>query len=245
MAPDRAQDPWARLREATRARIGLGRTGDAMPIGAVLEFQLAHARARDAVHAPLDVAALVAGLSPRASVAVRSACPDRVTYLRRPDLGRRLHEEDRAALAGGPFDAVFVLADGLSALAVQRHAAAVLDAVEPLLPGWRIGPVVVATQARVALGDDVGEALGAGLVAVLVGERPGLTAADSLGIYLTHAPRRGRMDSERNCISNIHGGGLSPIEGAEALAWLMRAARARGSTGVGLKDERAVQNLLR
>jgi len=229
-------DPWSRLRAATRARIGLGQAGDAMPLREVLAFQMAHALARDAVHAPLDTEALSDALRPHPVLHVRSAAPDRGTYLRRPDLGRRLHPDE--ALPSGECDVVFVLADGLSARAVQRHAPAVFRACLERLPGWRIGPAVIATGARVALGDAVGERLGASLVAVLIGERPGLSVPDSLGVYLTYAPRTGRRDSERNCISNIHAaGGLSPALAAAKLAWLMREALSRKLTGTGLKDD--------
>ncbi|TPG61159.1 ethanolamine ammonia-lyase subunit EutC [Roseomonas nepalensis] len=231
-----APDPWARLRGATRARIGLGQAGDALPLREVLALQMAHALARDAVHAPLDTAALAEALRPHPVLQARSAAPDRGTYLRRPDLGRRLHPG--AALPAGACDVAFVLADGLSATAVQRHAPALFHACLARLPGWRIGPAVIATQARVALGDAVGERLGARLVAVLIGERPGLSVPDSLGVYLTFEPRPGRRDSERNCLSNIHAqGGLSPELAAAKLAWLMREALNRKLTGTGLKDD--------
>jgi ethanolamine ammonia-lyase small subunit len=236
--PDPVIDPWARLRAATRARIGLGQAGDALPLREVLAFQMAHALARDAVHAPLDSAALEAALQPHPVLHARSAAQDRGTYLRRPDLGRRLHPESLPAPSAGPFDVAFVLADGLSATAVQRHAAAVFRACLSRLPGWRIAPAVIATQARVALGDEIGAHLKARLVAMLIGERPGLSVPDSLGIYLTYEPRPGRRDSERNCISNIHtSGGLSPDLAAAKLAWLMREALTRKLTGTGLKDD--------
>lgn len=212
-----------------------------MPLDAVLDFQLAHARARDAVHTPLDVPALAAGLEGLDHVVVRSQAPDRGTYLRRPDLGRRIDAECLADLPAGGWDAVFVLADGLSATAVQQHAVPLLRAVMARLPGWRIAPVVLATQARVALGDDIGGALGATLCAMLIGERPGLSVADSLGVYLTYGPRAGRRDSERNCISNIHpSGGLTYEMAATKLAWLMVEARQRRLTGVELKDDVAI-----
>jgi ethanolamine ammonia-lyase small subunit len=233
-----ARDPWAKLRAATRARIGLGLAGDALALREVLDLQLAHALARDAVHASLDGAALEAALAPHPALRVRSAAPDRGTYLRRPDLGRRLHPDCYGLLAPGGYDAAFVLADGLSATAVQRHAPAVFRACLSGLGGWSVAPAVVATQGRVALGDEVGQRLGARLVAVLIGERPGLSVPDSLGVYLTHAPRVGRRDSERNCVSNIHGaGGLHPEAAAAKLVWLMREALSRGLTGTGLKDE--------
>ncbi|MFC3127610.1 ethanolamine ammonia-lyase subunit EutC [Pseudoroseomonas globiformis] len=230
-------DPWVALRGFTPARIGLGRTGDAPPLGAVLDFQLAHARARDAVHAQLDIGALLGKLA-EPHVLVQSRAVDRGTFLRRPDLGRRLAPDCAARLQRGEWDAVFVLADGLSASALRNHGLPVLQGARAALPGWRIAPVVIATQARVALGDEIGEALGASLCAVLIGERPGLSVADSLGVYLTHAPRIGRRDSERNCISNIHSsGGLPPALAAEKLAWLMREALRLRITGVELKDD--------
>ena len=237
-------DPWQALRAFTPARIALGRAGVSLPTRAHLEFQLAHARARDAVHDGLDVARLqadlrVAGLE---SVAVRSAAPDRATYLQRPDLGRRLEDAARARLAGltaGRVDAALVVADGLSARAAQRHAVPVLEALVPRLrdAGWRLAPVVVAEQARVALGDEVGAALEAALVVVMLGERPGLTAPDSLGAYLTWAPRPGRTDAERNCVSNIRPEGLVPALAADKLCYLMLEAARRRLSGVALKDD--------
>jgi ethanolamine ammonia-lyase small subunit len=233
-----APDPWTALRRHTAARIGLGRAGDSVPTERLLEFEVAHAKARDAVHAPLDVDAVVAQLDGRPVVEVRSAAPDRATYLQRPDLGRRLHREDVGRLDRGGYDIAFVIADGLSARAVHDHAAATLRAVLSRLDGWSLAPVVIATQGRVAVGDEIGERLGAGLVAVLIGERPGLSAADSLGIYLTAHPRVGRRDSERNCISNIHPPhGLGYAGAADKLVHLMTEARRLGITGVGLKDD--------
>ena len=237
-------DIWARLRGTTRARIGLGRVGNAMPLNEVLAFQLAHARARDAVHTPLDTEAVRLGLLPGDSIAVRSAAPDRETYLRRPDLGRALDPGCRDALAAvrqpeGGWDAVFVVADGLSPVGVQQHAVPLVRACLASLPGWAVAPVVVAAQARVALGDEVAERLGARLCLVLIGERPGLSVANSVGAYLTYAPRIGRRDSERNCVSNIHEGGLSCRAAAGVLTWLMTEASRRKLTGVELKDDRA------
>lgn len=235
-------DPWRRLAALTPARIGLGRVGAGLPTREVLAFALAHARARDAVHTPLDakrVAAQIAALG-LDTLTADSAAPDRVAYLRRPDLGRTLSLASRATLAAGePVDLTLVIADGLSSAAVQAHAAATVAAFLPHArrAGWRLGPVVLARQARVAIGDEIGEALGARAVAVLVGERPGLSAPDSLGIYLTHGPRQGRTDAERNCISNIHGRGLSAEAAAVKLAWLVTEALRRALTGVGLKDE--------
>jgi ethanolamine ammonia-lyase small subunit len=226
---------WRDLRRFTTARVGLGRVGNGLPTAAHLAFQAAHAAARDAVHAALDLDTLAIA-APDVRV-VRSACPDRGTYLARPDLGRRLDDADRAALASRPAPGrlAVVVADGLSATAVHRHAARVLAALLPRLDG--AGPVVIATQGRVALGDDIGAALQAEAVAVLIGERPGLTTPDSLGIYLTWAPAAERTDAERNCISNIHAGGLAPDAAAEKLLWLIAAMRRLRLTGIDLKDE--------
>lgn len=227
---------WEKLRRLTRARIGLGRAGDGLPTAELLAFQMAHAAARDAVHGAPDFDRLAAALAPREVIRVASAAPDRATYLRRPDLGRRLADGAAESLAAGPFDVVFVVADGLSAAAVDANAAATLEATARRLDGLRIGPVVLARQARVALGDAVGAATNARVVAVLIGERPGLTAADSLGVYLTFAPVPGRRDAERNCLSNIHAHGLAPDEAGHKLAWLIREALRRRLTGVELKE---------
>jgi ethanolamine ammonia-lyase small subunit len=234
---------WRDLRRHTAARVALGRVGNGLPTAAHLDFQEAHARARDAVHSALDVPmleAVIAGLGLDA-VHVASRAADRRAFLLRPDLGRALREADAAALARlpAPESFVFVVADGLCASGVQLMAPALLAEASPLLrrAGLALGPVVIAEQARVALGDAIGEALGARFVAVLIGERPGLTAQDSMGLYLTHAPRRGRNDAERNCISNIRAGGMAPAEAAAKLLWLTGAALRLGATGVALKDE--------
>jgi ethanolamine ammonia-lyase small subunit len=242
---DRAvtEDPWRSLRELTAARIALGRAGASLPTRAHLDFQLAHARARDAVHRALDVDRTAASLAEAGLrvVQARSAAADRREFLLRPDLGRRLSDASRAELATGSrdADAAFVVADGLSALAVERHAAALLRHVVPELrrDGWALAPVVLAEQGRVAIGDEAGQLLGARLVAVLIGERPGLSAPDSLGVYLTFAPRPGRVDAERNCVSNIRPEGLDYPAAAHKLLWLMREARRRRLTGVALKEE--------
>lgn len=244
MHPSVQDDPWADLRAFTTARLALGRCGAALPTAEVLRFGLAHAQARDAVHVPLDVEALCAALRAggREVFTLASAAPDRATYLLRPDLGRRLAPASAEAVRALPqaahgADLLLVVGDGLSALAVQRHAPALVDAIVAQAPaGWTIAPIVVATQARVALADAVGEALGARHVAMLIGERPGLGAADSLGIYLTAAPRVGRRDAERNCISNVRDAGLPPREAARRLWWLCQAAVRLGRTGVDLKD---------
>jgi ethanolamine ammonia-lyase small subunit len=227
---------WTDLRRFTSARVALGRAGNGLPTTAHLEFQAAHAAARDAVHAALDVTTLCAELNAAKlpSIRVQSEAPDRQTYLLRPDLGRRLH--DRSAIPAMPGATLFVVCDGLSATAVQRHAVPLLRHVIPRLSG-AIAPIVVAEQGRVALGDDIGEAMGAAAVAVLIGERPGLSAADSLGVYLTWQPRRGRTDAERNCISNIRPEGLTPEFAADKLLWLIDAMRRMQLTGIALKDE--------
>lgn len=234
-------DLWARFRGATRARIGLERAGDAMVTRDVLALQLAHARARDAVHGRVDFAALAVQIEPLESLLVHSAAPDRATYLTRPDLGRRLDAASHARLlalkAAAAPDVVIVVADGLSAAAVERNAIAVLKAVLRRLGGLAVGPVVFAAEGRVALGDEIGACLGARLVVELIGERPGLSSPDSLGAYLTFAPRTGRLDAERNCVSNIHADGLSPEAAADKITWLAKAALERGLTGVGLKED--------
>ncbi len=238
--PDsRASLPLATLRGETLARIGLARAGDTLCTAELLALAAAHAAARDAVHAPLDPAALAAELAPWPSLTLRSRAPDRATYLRRPDLGRRLDPASRAALIPEPggSDLVFVLADGLSASAVQRHAAPLLAACRALLPQLRLGPTAIVTQARVAIGDDIGQALAARAVIVLIGERPGLSVAESLGAYLTWSPRLGRRDSERNCVSNIHSpDGLPLTMAAALLARLLHGAAALGASGISLKE---------
>ena len=237
-------DPWERLARLTPARIGLGRAGAALPTREVLRFALDHARARDAVHAPLDVEALAAALAAlgHGVLQVESAAPDRATYLRRPDLGRQLSEASRGGLASrerSPVDLAVLVADGLSAAAVQAHAAPLMAALAPWIArsGWTLAPVVVARQGRVALGDEVGELLRARMVVVLLGERPGLSSPDSLGVYLTFGPRAGRSDAERNCISNVRPAGLSYDLAAFKLAWHLTEGLRLGLTGVGLKDE--------
>jgi ethanolamine ammonia-lyase small subunit len=235
---------WQELAALTPARIGLGRTGSAQTTAETLRFALAHATARDAVHTPFDADTVASGIAALglATLVAESAADSRQTYLLRPDLGRRLSADSRdriVALAADPVDLALVVGDGLSSSAVHAHACAMVAALLPHIrrEGWSLAPVVVARQARVALGDEIGEILGARLVLMLIGERPGLSTPDSLGIYLTHAPRIGRNDGERNCISNIHGAGLSPEIAAFKAAWLMREALARRLTGVALKDE--------
>jgi ethanolamine ammonia-lyase small subunit len=239
-------NPWQDLRKFTAARIALGRTGDSQPTQAILEFGLAHAQARDAVHVPMDGAAVEAQLAEAGFpvLHVHSAASDRREYLVRPDHGRKLSAPSRAALESAkaklppnPIDVVFVVADGLSAFAPSRHAVPLLQALRPRLEGWRLAPVVVALQSRVALGDEIGEILGAEMVVMLIGERPGLSSPDSLGIYLTYRPRVGRNDAERNCISNVRPGGLDFEAAAFKLHYLMENARRLQLSGVDLKDD--------
>lgn len=243
--------PWEALRQFTRARIALGRTGDSLPTDPLLAFNLSHAQARDAVHQALDTEAMHAALQAAgfASFDVESAAPDREHYLRRPDLGRRLSDASRDGFAaraatataattvsGLNVDIAFVVADGLSSLAVARHAVPVLEAARRRLDGWRIGPIAVARNARVALGDEIGERLQAPLLAMLIGERPGLSSPDSLGIYITYNPRVGAHDAQRNCISNVRPEGLGYEAAAHKLHYLLTHARRLGFTGVALKD---------
>ena len=240
-------DPWRDLATLTTARIGLGRAGGSLPTREVLDFQLARARARDAVHLPFDAAAIEKELAERGwpCLTVQSQAADRAAYLQNPNRGRRLSPEGKAALAAwkadatSSYDVAFVVADGLSALATHRHAVSLLDATVPLLNDrrWRVAPIVVARQGRVALGDEIGESLGAEVVVVLIGERPGLGSADSLGVYLTYGPRVGRTDAERNCISNVRNEGLSYDEAARKILYLLTEARRLKLSGVDLKDE--------
>ncbi len=226
-------DPWKRLRPLTAARIGLSRSGAGLATTPLLALRLAHARARDAVHAALDVAALQAAAGP--ALVVDSAARDRAEFLLRPDLGRKL--APGTVLPQGNYDLAVVLADGLSARAVQDHAPALLAALRPLLDGWQVAPLVVVRQGRVAVGDAVAAAIGAGAVVVLVGERPGLSAPDSLGAYLTWRPGPGTTDAGRNCVSNIRPEGLAPADAAQKIAWLLDAMRAQDGSGVMLKDD--------
>jgi len=233
------------LRQHTAARIALGRVGASMPTDALLRFGLAHAQARDAVHSALDADALEQALRGQGFdvLQVASMAPDRESYLLRPDLGRRLRPENRRMLEqAGRAGLALVIADGLSAQAAQRHALPVAMLLREALGGWP-APVVIARQGRVALGDDIGAALGARLAVVMLGERPGLSSPDSLGIYLTWDPRPGRMDSERNCISNVRPAGLGYAEAARKLHFLVTQALSRQYSGVALKDDSDVRAL--
>jgi ethanolamine ammonia-lyase small subunit len=276
------RNPWTELRRFTSARLALGRAGDSLPTNEVLEFGLAHAQARDAVHEALDVAHIIRDLAALgfASVGIQSAARDRAEYLRRPDLGRRLDEaslsllkstsahhnqmgchpdaesecnEEEAEGSALPEDrkhheapsVTFIIADGLSSIAPERHALPVLREITSRLEGWTIAPIIVATQARVALGDEIGELLGAEMTVMLIGERPGLSSPDSLGVYLTYRPHIGCTDADRNCISNVRPEGLSYVAAAHKLRYLMTEARRLGTSGIALKDESDTQWLLK
>lgn len=246
-------NPWLALRNLTPARIALGRTGTSLPTGAQLDFQFAHAQARDAVHLAFDHAGLASQLSDRGreSLVLHSAASDRHQYLQRPDLGRRLNEDSIATLRQhaqanpGGVDLAIVVADGLSALAVHRHTLPFLTRFEEqaAADGWTSAPVVLVQQGRVAVADEVGELLGARMTVMLIGERPGLSSPDSLGLYFTYAPKVGLTDAYRNCISNIRLEGLSYGMAAHRLLYLMREACRRQLSGVNLKDEAEVHSL--
>jgi ethanolamine ammonia-lyase small subunit len=240
------KNPWRQLRQFTAARIALGRAGVSLPTEPQLAFQLAHAQARDAVQMALDDAALAQSLTASLGlpcIRVRSAAADRATYLRRPDLGRRLDEESRLALAAlerpdASYGIGFVIADGLSALAIERHAFPFLRSWIDAAPGaMSLAPLVIVRQGRVAVGDEVGQLLGVQLVVVMIGERPGLSSPDSMGLYLTWQPRVGLTDERRNCISNVRPAGLAYPDAARKLHYLVAEARRRGVSGVQLKDE--------
>jgi ethanolamine ammonia-lyase small subunit len=242
--PSPPSRPLLDLRSLTPARVALGRAGGSLPTTALLAFTLDHARARDAVHAAFDADRLVAELAEvsLAACRVNSRIRDRQDYLKRPDLGRRLDESSAGLLAErniGACRLALVIGDGLSPKAVHAHGLALVRHLIPefVARGVPVGHVVVACGARVALGDEIGAILGARMVVMLIGERPGLSAPDSLGAYLTFAPRIGVTDAERNCVSNIHGAGLHYAEAAHKIAWLAGEGLARERTGVALKDE--------
>ena len=247
------QNPLLGLRRLTPARIALGRTGTSMPTSAQLDFQYAHAQARDAVHLPFDHAGLSTQLAEigRASVLLHSAAADRNSYLQRPDLGRKLSDpsaqtlRNYAAANPGGVDLIIVVADGLSALAVHRHTLPFLKRLEEqvLAEGWSVSPVMLVEQGRVAVADEIGELMGAKMTVILIGERPGLSSPDSLGLYFTYNPKVGLTDAFRNCISNVRLEGLSYGMAAHRLVYLMREACRRQLSGVNLKDEAQLQTL--
>jgi ethanolamine ammonia-lyase small subunit len=247
------ENPWLDLRRLTPARIALGRTGTSLPTNAQLDFQYAHAQARDAVHLPFDHVGLSAQLAERGrdSLLLHSAATDRNNYLQRPDLGRKLSDasaqtlRDHVLAHPGGVDLAIVVADGLSALAVHRHTLPFLARMEEQIEaeGWSVSPVVLVEQGRVAVADEIGELLGAKMVVILIGERPGLSSPDSLGLYFTYNPKVGLTDAYRNCISNVRLEGLSYGMAAHRLLYLMREACRRQLSGVNLKDEAQVQTL--
>jgi ethanolamine ammonia-lyase small subunit len=247
------QNPWLELRRLTPARIALGRTGTSLPTSAQLDFQYAHAQARDAVHLPFDHVGLSSQLTERGreSLLLHSAAVDRNSYLQRPDLGRKLSDtsaqtlRDYATAHPGGVDLAIVVADGLSALAVHRHTLPFLTRLEEQMSadGWSVAPVILVEQGRVAVGDEIGELLGAKMLVMLIGERPGLSSPDSLGLYFTYSPKVGLTDAYRNCISNVRLEGLSYGMAAHRLLYLMREACRRQLSGVNLKDEAQIQTL--
>ncbi len=237
-------DAWHQLKSFTRARIAIGRVGSSLPTKEVLDFGLSHAMARDAVHLPLDINALEKNIQAQgfSTLRAKSMAADRATYLLRPDWGRRLQEQSLVNLQNlsqpKPIDFLIVVGDGLSSLAVARHAAPLLAEMRHYLPSdWHTGHVVIASQARVAIGDEIGQALSAKMVVMLIGERPGLSSPDSLGIYLTYNPKLGLSDADRNCISNVRPEGLQYDAAAKKLIWLAKEAMRIKVTGVALKDE--------
>ncbi len=258
-------NPWGKLRQFTSARIALGRTGLSMPTTPQLAFQLAHAQARDAVYHPLDVDTCKAslkeelGLPENQCLVLHSAAVDRDMYLKRPDLGRRLDRasqetlirfaqtEDKLQEHARRYDVAFVLVDGLSALAIEMNAVPFLRLASKHLgdQGYAIAPFSIVEQGRVAIGDEIGERLGAKLVVVLIGERPGLSSPDSMGLYITWAPKVGLTDESRNCISNVRREGLSFTEAESKLNFLMTEALTRELTGVQLKDETVTNDGIR
>lgn len=241
------RDPWGKLRDVTAARIALGRSGASLPTAELLDFASAHAQARDAVYSEFNPQPLMelAGRLKLGVAHVDSAAGDRARYLQRPDLGRRLSAEGERILSAwanpeSGCDLVLMVADGLSATAVNQHAAPLLEALVPRLQAerWTLGPLVLVEQGRVAIEDQIGELLTARMAVILIGERPGLGAADSLGAYLVYEPRVGRSDAERNCLSNIRPAGLPPVMAAETLHYLLTESRTRKLSGVQLKDDR-------
>jgi len=243
------QDPWGDLKQFTRARIALGRVGSSLPTKEVLNFGMSHAMARDAVHLALDVDALEMEIKSLGFdvLKLHSRAPDRASYLLRPDWGRRLNDESARlikALQQEKIDVSIVIGDGLSSLAVQKHAVLMLQSIQQTIPSeWQLGPVVIASQARVALADEVGELMNARMVILLIGERPGLSSPDSLGLYLTYQPKVGCSDADRNCISNVRPEGLSYEAAAKKLMWLANESMRLKVSGVALKDESDVHQI--
>ena len=238
---DNLPGPWDTLRRLTAARIGLKRSGASLATAPLLEFQLAHARARDAVHQALDGGSLERNLAGLGLPVLRitSQAKDRAQFLMRPDLGRQLSPEAERTLAAkkGTYDIAFVISDGLSASAAQKHAAPLLAEIIPALKDWRLAPLVIVGLGRVGAGDAVAAGLNATSVVILLGERPGLTAPDSLGAYLTWKPRPGTTEADRNCVSNIRPEGVRYADAARTIVHLLRAMRSGGVSGIALKDD--------
>lgn len=238
------RDPWSQLRALTPARIALGRAGGSLPTQELLDFQRAHALARDAVQQPFNPQTLADEISQLGlpTIILASAAQNRKTYLTRPDLGRRLAEESRAQAASlaATADLAMIVSDGLSAPAAERQAVPLLEALLPLCrqEQWRLAPAAVVANARVAIEDEIGQLFGARAAVILLGERPGLSSPDSLGAYLVYGPQTGRTDAERNCVSNIRPEGLPPAAAAETIHYLVRESLRRGVSGIALKDDR-------
>jgi ethanolamine ammonia-lyase small subunit len=247
------QDPWQQLKIFTRARIAIGRVGSSLPTSEVLDFGLAHAMARDAVHLALDIDALEAGIQSQglSTIRVHSKAPDRASYLLRPDWGRRLDDKSLELLqhaakqkSNASIDLLIVVGDGLSSLAVASHVEPMLNEIYNSVPAnWQVAPIVIASQARVAIGDEIGQALNAKMVVMLIGERPGLSSPDSLGVYLTYHPKLGLSDADRNCISNVRPEGLQYAAAAKKLMWLVNESMRLKVSGVALKDESDMQEI--
>jgi ethanolamine ammonia-lyase small subunit len=232
------RDDWHALVAFTPARLALGRTGNGLPTSRVLEFQLAHARARDAVQTPFDARSIANALGLPGTLLLETRATDRHTYLMNRDAGRHLSGSSRAGLTRGRYDAALIIADGLSSTAIHAHGAKLAKLILGGLPGLCLAPVCIVTGGRVAIGDEIAQALGGELLIVLIGERPGLSAADAIGIYLTFAPQHGvTKDANRNCISNVRPGGLALEEAAHRLAWLATESRRQRLTGVELKED--------
>ncbi|MBT2786823.1 MULTISPECIES: ethanolamine ammonia-lyase subunit EutC [unclassified Halomonas] len=250
ISPIVVENPWERLNAFTDARIGLGRAGVSLPTSKLLAFQLAHAQAQDAVHTPLDVDALASELTAaldlsEAPIRLHSHAQDRAMYLQRPDYGRRLNDETReqlqqAAASQQRYDLAVVIVDGLSALAVQQNSAPFLSTLYQMFSSdaadWQLAPLTIVEQGRVAIGDEIGALLNADAVLVMIGERPGLSSPDSLGLYMTWAPEPGLKDDRRNCISNVRPAGLQIEEAARRFFLLLKEARQLKVSGVKLKD---------
>lgn len=243
------QDPWGDLKQFTLARIALGRVGSSLPTKEILSFGMSHAMARDAVHLALDIDTLRSQIESLGFEVLKlhSRAPDRASYLLRPDWGRRLNDESAQLIKALPqekIDVSIVIGDGLSSLAVQKHAAPMLQAIQQAMPSeWKLGPVVIAGQARVALADEVGELMSTRMVILLIGERPGLSSPDSLGLYLTYQPKLGCSDADRNCISNVRREGLNYDVAAKKLMWLAQESMRLKVSGVALKDESDVHQI--